>query len=143
MNTQTPHYASCTKRLLAGIYDFLLIISLLFVATGIFIYGLTDNESVRPGHPLFPIYLFYLFSIGFLFYGWFLTKSGQTLGMRTWRIYLRQETGYAITWGQALIRFSASLTLLSFFFCFFSNKKQAWHDSLTQVEVLQIPKKKK
>jgi uncharacterized RDD family membrane protein YckC len=82
---------------------------LLLVATAL-VLPLTAGEAVRPGNPWFS---FYLLSVCFLFFGWFWTHGGQTLGMRAWKIRLQRTDGKGLGWWQALLRFFlASLWIL-------------------------------
>ena len=56
------------------------------------------------------IRLGYLLSICLVFFGWFWTHGGQTLGMRAWNIRLVRLDGQgAVTWRQAGLRFGVSL----------------------------------
>ena len=51
----------------------------------------------------------------FLFFGFFWTHSGQTLGMQAWRIKVQNADGSAISWRQALLRYcTAPFALLAF-----------------------------
>jgi uncharacterized RDD family membrane protein YckC len=44
----------------------------------------------------------------FLFFGFFWTHSGQTLGMQAWRIRVLRNDGGSISWKQAAIRFACA-----------------------------------
>jgi uncharacterized RDD family membrane protein YckC len=104
-----PSPASLLRRLGAIVYDTLLLFAILFVATAL-VLPLTGGTAVPAGQPLFSLYIL---AICFLFYAWFWTHGGQTLGMRAWKLRLQQHTGEAITWRQALLRFAiAALWLL-------------------------------
>ena len=92
---------SLLRRLGAIVYDGLLLLGTLFIATAL-VLPFTGGIPVPADNLLFPIYLL---SICFLFYGWFWTHGGQTLGMRAWKIRLQQPNGEPVTWRQALLRF--------------------------------------
>lgn len=96
------HYVSATlvKRLLAMLYDSLLLIAVLFLAMAVFLL-LAGGESPRPGNPIMTIYLLL---VCFLFFGWFWTHGGQTLGMRAWKLTLQQSDGQPVSWLQAALR---------------------------------------
>ncbi|MGI8740131.1 MAG: RDD family protein [Gammaproteobacteria bacterium] len=69
----------------------------------------------------------------FLFFGWFWTHGGQTLGMSTWRFRVIQNNGATITWSQALLRLlTAAISWLlfgaGFLWCLFNREKLALHD---------------
>jgi len=93
------------KRLAAMSYDSLLLIAVLFVATGIAT-ALSGGESISAGNPLFTTYLFF---ICYAFFAWFWTHGGQTLGMRAWKIRLQSNNSAPITLLQALLRYITGL----------------------------------
>ena len=94
-NTEsTTRYAGLFRRLMAIIYDLFLLIALLFIATAAAMV-LNQGNAIQPGQPLYPFYVVYLLIISFIFYGWFWTHGGQTLGMKTWKMKLQQENGQA------------------------------------------------
>jgi len=104
-----PTLASLLRRLGAIVYDTLLLFAVLFIATAL-VLPLTEGTAIPAGHPLFSLYILV---ICFLFYAWFWTHGGQTLGMRAWKLRLQQHSGAAVTWTQALLRFGlAALWLL-------------------------------
>ncbi|MEZ5583726.1 MAG: RDD family protein [Candidatus Competibacteraceae bacterium] len=108
-SSSEPSQASLLRRLGAIVYDALLLFAILFVATGL-VLPLTGGTAIPAGQPLFSVYIL---MICFLFYAWFWTHGGQTLGMRAWNLRLQQHTGEAVTWTQALLRFGlAALWLL-------------------------------
>lgn len=72
------------RYLMAVNYDLLLLLAWLFIAT-LPIIALNDGEAIGDSNPFF---IAYLWLASFVFYGWFWTHGGQTLGMRAWRIRL-------------------------------------------------------
>jgi uncharacterized RDD family membrane protein YckC len=60
-------------------------------------------------------YGIYLLAVAFLFFGWFWTRDGQTLGMRAWKIRLTSAHGGTIAWQQAALRFVPGLLCLGLF----------------------------
>ena len=100
----TQPSAGLLRRVGAIFYDGLLLLGTLFIATALVLL-LTGGAAVPSANQWFPIYLL---SICFLFYGWFWTHGGQTLGMRAWKIRLQQPGGEPVTWRQALLRFVLS-----------------------------------
>lgn len=94
------------RRLGALAYDVLLLFGVLFMASLVIIpLGLTRD------HPLYPLYVIYVYLIAFVFFGWFWTHQGQTLGMKAWHIRLTQMDGDPLTWRSALIRTSSAVLL--------------------------------
>ncbi len=117
-------------RLFAAIlYDLLLLIAVLFFATFI-ILPLNGGKAFEKANYWYPLYLIFT---SFVYYGWFWTHGGQTLGLKTWKIRLLSENNRPISWKQALIRFItaffSSLCLGTGFVWIFVNKKhRSWHD---------------
>jgi uncharacterized RDD family membrane protein YckC len=54
-------------------------------------------------------YFAVMMSVWFGFYGYFWTRSGQTIGMRAWRVRVESDQGTLITWSQALKRWLLSI----------------------------------
>ena len=93
------------RHLVIIIYDLLLLFSILLLATFIIV-ALNNGTAIGPGNPFF---IAYLFIVSFIFYGWFWTHGGQTLGMRSWKVTLYSQTGRVISWQQAMLRFAISI----------------------------------
>lgn len=133
--------AGLPRRLGAILYDTLLLLALLFIATAL-VLPLTGGQAVAPGNPL---YASYLFLVSFFFFAWFWTHGGQTLGMRAWRIRVQQRNGAPITWTQALLRFMtaiASWLLLGagFLWALVDKDGMTWHDRYSQSVLVVVPK---
>ena len=100
------------KRLLAIIYDSLLLIAVLFLAMALLLL-VSGGYQFQAGNPLVTAYLLL---VSFVFFGWFWTHGGQTLGMRAWKLRLQQHTGQAVTWRHAAVRFITALPAWVLFF---------------------------
>jgi uncharacterized RDD family membrane protein YckC len=80
------------------------------------------------------IKLTYLLAICLLFFGWFWTHGGQTIGMRAWRIRVSDYPAPGkVSWKQTLQRFLVALLSwgaagLGFLWCLFRQDRRAWHD---------------
>jgi uncharacterized RDD family membrane protein YckC len=127
--------AGLFKQLLAMLYDSLLIIAMLFLATAILI-PFNQGEAISG-----PMYSFYLLMVVFIFYSWFWNKSGQTLGMKIWKIRIITEHGYNPPWSICFLRlFFALISLacfgLGYFWRLFT--PYTWHDRLSQTRVIDI-----
>ncbi len=137
---------SFLRRLLAILYDSLLLACVILVATLLFYWVAGDNFSHDP--ILRIVYQSYLLILSYLFFGWFWTHGGQTLGMRAWRLRLLQQTDLQpITWKQALVRYlGATLSWLAlglgFLWVLLDRQNRAWHDRLSSTVLVLIPKKK-
>lgn len=148
-----PRVAGVLRRLMALLYDSLLLVAISLAYAAIILSArvwLTDAE--RAQEPLTGIFR-YLLLLGWwavlaLFYCWCWRRSGQTLGMKTWRLQLQNRQGCAPTWQQCWLRSAlAPLTLVAFgagyLWCFINPRGDAWHDHLTQTQVVELPKEKK
>ncbi len=100
-----PRPASLFRRLAALVYDGLLLVAILLVATGAAVL-ITRGRAIGAHNPLFTTYLFV---VSFLFFAWFWLHGGQTAGMRAWRIRLQRPDGKPLTVWHALLRFLSAL----------------------------------
>jgi uncharacterized RDD family membrane protein YckC len=120
------------RRLAAIFYDTLLLLAVWFLATLILL-PFTHGRAVEPHN---PFYTLYLSLVAFLFFGWFWTHGGQTLGMRAWRLRVAQPDGSPITLWQAALRFAGALFSwgavgLGFWWSLVDSRKRTWHDLLS------------
>ena len=179
--TQAPDEPSVIARplvrLLAILYDGMLILAMLFlvgailsvVGTLLFLQVGTTSQEAQT----LPLWYqngimtpaFVLTLVGF--YGLFWRKSGQTLGMQTWRLKTVDSQGHFLTWGQSFRRiFSACLLpllcatigsvlyesrmsvqvsaflgfLFNYLFCLVNRQGLAVHDILSNTMTLKVPK---
>lgn len=175
--TEVPVIAGIAVRMMAILYDGMLILALLFlmgtigavVGTLLLLDVGTESTHARQ----LPLWyqngvmtpLFVLTLIGF--YGLFWRKSGQTLGMQTWRLKTVDNMGNLLTWSQstrrimsaclvpflcgmiALILNGARLWVLlgalfgfvfNYAFCLFNSRGLAVHDILSNSMTLKVPK---
>ena len=104
--------AGLTRRLAALFYDALLLLALLFVAT-LPILPLTGGEAITPAAQHAGAYLYrgYLALLTLGYFGLFWTRSGQTLGMKSWKIRLESRDGSPPGRGAAALRFALGLAL--------------------------------
>jgi uncharacterized RDD family membrane protein YckC len=100
------------RRLGALCYDGLLLLGLLFFATAVLL-PFRGGQAFRSGDWGYDIYLI---AVVFLFFGWFWTRDGQTLGMRAWKIRLTAAKGGPVTWRQSAWRFLPALLSLGLFY---------------------------
>jgi len=134
--------APLSRRLIAALYDGLLLIALWFLAAAI------DAGVRQAAHLPYDVRLFraYLFLVGLAFFGWFWTHGGQTLGMRAWRLRVRRIDGSPLHWPAACTRYAmAWLAWLPFglgvLWCAVDPQRRAWHDRLSGTEVILLPKR--
>ena len=128
--------ASLFKQLAAMLYDSLLIFAVLFLASAIAL--LFNRGEAIESNPLFSLYL--LFTL-FCFYAWFWHKSGQTLGMRVWKIRIVSEFGGNPSWGVSYLRLCFALISIACFglgYLWRLFKPYTWHDRLSQTSIIDI-----
>lgn len=171
-----PVVAGPAVRLLAALYDGMLVLALLFfvgavlIVAGTLLLGLEGQGSeasrVLPGWyqwlVQFPITLLTIWG----FYGLFWRRSGQTLGMQTWRLKTVTATGQLLNWPQTFLRCAmasllplacggltwllnghAGMTALSLLLGFmanylwagFNHRRLALHDMLSGTLTLRMP----
>ena len=124
-------------RVLAVIvYDFLLLIAVLFLATAILL-PFNGGEAFT-NHKIF--YSLYLLAVSFFFYGWFWTHGGQTLGLRAWKTRVLNSEHGVISWQQAFIRFIVALLSwgslgLGFLWIVIDKNQRSWHDMASKTEL--------
>ncbi len=122
------------RRFGAIFYDGLLLFAVLFAGTAALL-PLTGGRAVAPGSGWYQAYLL---ALSFLYFGWFWTHGGQTLGMRAWRLRLRvrgHDEG-RLPWRWALARFlTAGLSWaalgLGFAWALWDPERLTWHDRLS------------
>jgi uncharacterized RDD family membrane protein YckC len=141
-SAETPAYqpAGLFRRLMAMIYDFFLLLSVLLLATALAL--LVTRGTLDYHHPMFRSYLFV---VCFWFYAWFWTHGGQTLGMRAWRLRVQRLDGGPITLWQALLRFLSAIPSLAVFgigylWILVDKNHMALHDRISESVIVLLPK---
>ena len=124
------------RRLAAILYDLLLLIAVLCVATALLL-PLNAGEAFTARQFFFPLYLLL---VSFFFYAWFWTHGGQTLGLRAWKIKVLTLDRKPISWKQALLRFMVAIPSwgfcgLGFLWILFDKNQRSWHDHLSKTAV--------
>jgi uncharacterized RDD family membrane protein YckC len=145
--TPLPDRAGLLRRLGAMLYDGLLLLAVLMVATALFL-PLTGGEAIDPRtDPLLEfVYRAVLVLLVVAFFGLFWTRRGQTLGMASWRLRVEREDGSLLGWGDTLRRLGWSLLSLlplglGYLWIVFDPQRRAWHDRLSGTRVVVLPKR--
>jgi len=133
---------SLIRRFAAMLYDGLLILALLFLATLPFI-ALRDGEPVETNENV--LYQLILCLVIYGFYVGFWARSGRTLGMQSWRLQLETEDGSQVGVKTATIRFFAALLSvlpagLGFIWSLWDKDKLTWHDRISKTRIVYYPK---
>lgn len=150
----THAQVSLMKRFMAIIYDGFLLIAICFMVASLMsiitTFLLNDLNAITKEHPYYllnqVIMLSTIFLTGLIFYVWFWSHGGQTLGMKTWMLRLVSDNGNEITRKQAAIRaivaiLSWSVFGLGFLWSFVDSKNRTWHDILSASHLVQLEKK--
>jgi len=94
-----------------------------------------------------PLLSSVLFIVLFMFFAYFWTKNGQTLGMQVWHIRIQNKNGTSLRWLQALLRFfMAAVSIacfgLGYLWMLFDKQDRTWQCIFSESEVVRIPKRK-
>lgn len=124
------------RRFAAIIYDLLLLISVLFVATAL-ILPFNAGQAFKAQQFFYSLYLL---TVSFIFYGWFWTHGGQTLGLRAWKLHVLTLDCQPITWLQAFLRFSSAIVSwaalgLGFLWALIDKNNRCWHDAFSKTAI--------
>ncbi|HEX5539356.1 MAG TPA: RDD family protein [Methylophilaceae bacterium] len=135
----SPHLL---RRLASLLYDGLLLVAILFVATFLFIALCGDATHGVLRYVLQA----YLYAVAACYFLWCWLHGGQTLAMQTWRIRLTNIEGLAISPAQAVKRYLlASVGLLffgaGFIWAVFDRQGLFLHDRLLGTRLINAPRK--
>jgi len=142
--------ASFIKRLMAMVYDSLLVIALWMIIGGIGV-ALNNGEAISletSPHSTVALFNSALFCATFLFFGFFWTRNGQTLGMLAWHLRVQTLAGGRLSWRQALLRFFLAIPSLGLFglgliWMLFTDERLSLHDRWSGTCMVQLPKPEK
>lgn len=149
-----PATAGVTRRLVALVYDSLLLLAVsigygaLALLLNVLIQGQPpEGEKVQWGHWNILVFIGWMVTL-ILFYCYFWRKSGQTLGMRAWRMKLVDQEFKTPTIKQCLLRcLVAPVSLVCFgmgyFWRWVDPQKLTLHDRASKTKVIVLPKEKK
>lgn len=133
--------AGIARRLGALLYDVLLIVAL-WMITALVVNLVFNDGKAATGLGLQIL----LLAEVICFYLYFWHNSGQTIGMRTWRLKLVDAKGQPPTLRALLKRMSiAPLSLLcvglGYLWYLVGSRQQTWHDRFSDTYVVLLPKK--
>jgi uncharacterized RDD family membrane protein YckC len=126
---ESPHLPYLLlRRLLAFLYDSLLLIAVLFVVTGVAVV-LNDNEQLA--HPS-RFLLFWL--VGFCYFSWFWRRDGRTLGLQAWKLHVVADEAPFLSWQQCVSRYVSGSLLFGITYVTipFRADRKALHDVLSR-----------
>lgn len=127
------------KRLVASIYELILLIAIWLICAGIFV---TLFGDATHGLKRFILQLL-LWSITGAYFVRCWKQAGQTLAMKTWRLQLVSRSGLALTYQQLWLRYVlASVGLIAlgagFLWMLFDRESLCLHDRLTGCKVIAV-----
>ncbi len=147
-------HASLVRRLVATLYDALICVALLLVTTGVYmavhaaIIGTERYEQLSASGATLhdPLLSSVLFIVLYLFFGYFWTRTGQTLGMQVWHIRIQNTDGTSISWLQALMRFfmagiSWGCVGIGHLWMLVDKEKLTWQDRFSDTRTVRIPRR--
>jgi uncharacterized RDD family membrane protein YckC len=146
-----PQIAPLWRRIAAMLYDSFLVFAIWIVVGFLVLYALGVNSAQNASGELATLtalqsnILFAAMVLSaFLFFGFFWTHSGQTLGMQAWRIKVQNPDGAAISWRQALLRFcTAPFALfalgLGYLYMLVDKEQRTLPDLVSGSQVVRVP----
>jgi uncharacterized RDD family membrane protein YckC len=141
---ETYKIAGFWRRVIALVYDSLIVVSILFLGGLIAVLLATavwGKQAMEDGilfeNNLFRIFLLLLW-FGYYALSWM--KGGQTLGMKPWRMYVFDKAGKTINLKQSAIRFATGFAGLGLLTIPFLANKVALQDMASSSQTLFKPK---
>jgi uncharacterized RDD family membrane protein YckC len=127
------------RRLVSMLYEMLLLVAVLFIASFIFHLVFQDTSSIL-FRPMFQIYLLLISGI---YFTWFWTHGGQTLPMQTWKLRVVSADAHQLSLKQAIARYL--FAVIGFFFlgfgilwALFDRDGLFLHDRLAGTRIVRI-----
>jgi uncharacterized RDD family membrane protein YckC len=132
------------RRLAALVYDAFLLTALLMIFTGGALF-FTHGAAVELATAGNWVYVYraglVLVIAGYYALNWL--RSGQTLGMRAWRLRTVTDTGHTLTWSSAILRACFGLiawapAALGVLWLYLDPEHLALHDRLSKTRVIRL-----
>jgi uncharacterized RDD family membrane protein YckC len=137
--------ATLLRRLSSLVYESLIVLALLLLGGLAFLLllHLAVGRDASAGWPLWLFRGWILLVLG-VYFGWFWTRGGQTLPMRTWRLRLVGTDGTPVSRRQALLRFLLAWPSIlaagaGLAWALVDRDRQFLHDRLAGTRVVHIP----
>ncbi len=135
--------ASLGRRFGAILYDSLLVLALMFLATLPFV-AMRSGEPVAAGDPAYRLTMLF---VAYAFFAGFWTRAGRTLGMQSWGLRLETMDGQTPDFSRASLRFVSALLSwlpvgLGFWWQLWDKDSLCWHDRLSGTRLRFSPRNK-
>ena len=141
----TQHSTPGIPRLLAAmLYDLVLVFGILLLATTLVVIPLhISYESTTLDGKNLIFFQCYLVAVIIIFYTWFWSHGGQTLGMRTWKFKVVSKSGEPLSLPHACKRLLLALLTLTLaglgvWWKFFDSDKQTLYDRLAGSRLILV-----
>ncbi len=129
------------RRLLAILYDSIVVLAILFIATVpvVFVTGGALENSLLYRTALQA----YELLVAFAFFGGFWRVGGQTIGMRAWKIRVIRDNGERLRWRDAALRYLVAIVSwavlgLGFAWSLFDRERRTWHDIASHTRLIRV-----
>ena len=134
----TARVPGIARRLASALYDLLLVVALVLIATFPYLAFFGDSTHGWRRHAL----QIWVLVVTCAYFVWFWTRGGQTLPMKTWHIRLVRADGSAVTVGCGVHRFLlATLGIvalgLGFLWALVDRDRQFLHDRLAGTALIE------
>ena len=147
--TACNRHPGLLRRLAAMFYDWVLLTAIILVAVTVFtlsidlVFGNNTSQNLLQQTWVKLLYQLYLLSVAALFYAWFWTHGGQTLGMKVWKLRITGFEGEKISIRQALLRLLYVLISclplgLGFFWMLLNKKKLTLYDIWSKSHLVML-----
>lgn len=148
--------AGLLRRLASLMYDGLVVIAFAMLTTIMYLFfiqslisfdvlslGKYEDVSalIQDSSLLYGLRAILLVFVSVLFFSYFWTKSGQTIGMRAWRLKVQTPDGALLSWPKAILRsLTAVLGLGNLLVLIDFKQKRALQDMICGTEVVFLTK---
>lgn len=127
------------------IYDWLVLLGLLMIFGFIAVaanHSLTGEESIPANNHLFQLYIL---AVVICYYAYFWQRSGQTVGMKAWKLKLQSIDLQPINFKQTLVRLLVSIPAyllgLAGILWVYTPARRTWQGLASGTQLIHLPKK--
>jgi len=134
-------YCRLPRRLMAMIYDAVILLGLLMLAAAIALpFGDVNKIAL---HDFW--FTLWLLAVCFAYLGGCWRYGGMTVGMRAWRLRLVGSNEQEVTWSRCLLRFVVGMVSLGAFglgilWALVDSRNRGWHDIAARTLLIRSPK---
>jgi uncharacterized RDD family membrane protein YckC len=137
----SPRAPGIARRLASGIYELLLLMALVFLATFPFLALFSDATHGWRRHALQA----WVLVVCGAYFNWFWTHGGQTLPMKTWNLRVAMADGSPLTRSRAVLRYVLAVVGffaagLGFLWALVDRDRQFLHDRLAGTAIVEGPR---